>query len=184
MYGQKSSPVSIIIKIILILLLLFIGYKIYLYFFPNVTDITPYINMSENDLEDNLKISLEPNEKMANKIHHYSNGKVTVSGTQKGICVIYIDNKQAGIHIDSKHFSMFGINMGNAEQTVSKNTSFVYDINFTVVNDYIDSTSTSYYYCNTTTDECLIVTANGTTNRVVALTYFYDRHKALENLSY
>lgn len=184
MYGQKASPGSVIVKILLVLLLLFVGYKIYLYFFPDVTDVTPYINNSETDIEDKLNISLEPNEKMVNKIPHYSNGKVTVSGTQKGVCMIYIDNKQAGLHIDNNHYSMFGISMGMAEQEATKNTSFKYDINFTVVDDYMDSTSTSYYYCNTTTDECLVVTANGTTNRVVAITYFIDRHKALENLSY
>lgn len=69
---------------------------------------------------------------------------------------------------------MFGIKIGDPEYKVADNITFTYDDEFSILNDLIDTSSTGTYYHNTKTNELLVVTVNGHSNRVVAVTYFYD----------
>lgn len=183
MYGQSSGPASILKKIILVAVLAFIGYSIYHYFI-RTTDITPYLNYEKAQLEDELGVSLEPNSKMVKKIDAYTNGTVTVDGDHKnGIAMFYIDGIRSGIHIDNSKYSMFGIELGIAGQKVEKVMTFKFDRHFNVLDDMMKGSSTATFYCNSTTNECIVVICNGTTNRVVAITYFNNMRKATENLS-
>lgn len=183
MNRNTPQPIAILTKIIFVAVLVFLGYKAYFLFFKT-TDITSYLNYEKSQLEDKLDVSLEPNSKMVKKIDAYTNGTVTVDGDQKnGIAMFYIDGIRSGIHIDNSKYSMFGIELGIAGQKVEKVMTFKFDRHFNVLDDIIKSSSSATFYCNSSTNECIVVICNGSTNRVVAITYFNNMAKATERLS-
>ncbi len=151
---------------------------------PEVTDVTPYLTMSKEELETQLGITLAENPAMINKIYAYTNGEITVDGNSEGsIGIVYIDGRQAGIHIDDRTYGMFGIKMGDAEIGVSNDITFEYDEHFEVLSDIEQGSSTASFYANHRKGDCLVVVYNDTTNRVVALAYYSNGKKATEQLT-
>ena len=69
---------------------------------------------------------------------------------------------------------MFGVKIGDPEYDAVDNLTFVYDDEFSILDDLVDTRSMGNYYHNKKTNELLVITTNGNSNRVVAVTYFYD----------
>ncbi|MBQ3545991.1 MAG: hypothetical protein IJA34_13580 [Lachnospiraceae bacterium] len=181
----NSSQLSSILKTVaIILILIFIGTKIYSGLSNEITDITSYVNYEKEDIEKKLDVKLTPNPKMVNKIYRYSKSTVTVDGDNKnGIAMVYFDGKRSGLHIDNKQYSLFNIHLGYTQSKAEDVMSFEYDYSYSVINDLMDGSSTAYFYCNSQNNTCLVLVFNGSTNRIVALTYFNDMKKATEKLS-
>lgn len=178
--SRKNSHVGIIIKIIIFIILaavLMIVYKNVIK--PNftTTDITDYVKSDETAIVTQLKLSgsFEPDSAWCSRLPIFKNvsGGITVKSND-GIGIIYKNDKQFGIAADGKRYQMFGIKIGDPEYKVADNITFTYDDEFSILNDLIDTSSTGTYYHNTKTNELLVVTVNGHSNRVVAVTYFYD----------
>lgn len=146
---------------------------------PNftTTDITDYVKSDEATIIKQLKLSgsFEPDSAWCSRLPIYSNisDGITVK-SNNGIGIIYKNNKQSGIAIDGKGYKVFGVKIGDPEYVVADNITFTYDDEFIILNDLMDTRSTGTYYHNTKTNELLAVTVNGNSNRVVAVTYFYD----------
>lgn len=178
--SQKDSHIGIIIKIVIFIILaavLMIVYKNVIK--PNftTTDITDYVKSDEATIVRQLKLSgsFESDSAWCSRLPIFSNvsGGITVK-SNNGIGIIYKNDKQFGIAADGKRYRMFGIKIGDPEYKVADNITFTYNDEFSILNDLIDTSSTSTYYHNTKTNELLVVTVNGNSNRVVAITYFYD----------
>ena len=93
---------------------------------PKVVDITDYINSDVDTVANALDIEMKPDAEMATQIHHYSNGTVTVEGNGE-VGVVYIDGAYAGLHVDAKGYSMFGVTIGEPEYDAVEALSFDYD---------------------------------------------------------
>lgn len=178
--SRKNSHVGIIIKIFVFIILaavLMIIYKNVIK--PNftTTDITDYVKSDEATIVKQLKLSgsFEPDSAWCSRLPIFSNvsSGITVKSND-GIGIIYKNNKQFGIAIDGKGYKVFGIKIGDPEYDAADNITFTYDNEFSILNDLIDTRSMGTYYQNTKTNELLVVTVNGNSNRVVAVTYFYD----------
>lgn len=178
--SRKNSHVGIIIKIFVFIILaavLMIVYKNVIK--PNftTTDITDYVKSDESTIVKQLKLSgsFEPDSAWCSRLPIFSNvsSGITVKSND-GIGIIYKNNKQFGIAIDGKGYKVFGIKIGDPEYDAADNITFTYDNEFSILNDLIDTRSMGTYYQNTKTNELLVVTVNGNSNRVVAVTYFYD----------
>ena len=179
---NSSQLFSFLKTVAIILILIFIGTKIYSSLSTEITDITSYVNYEKEDIEKKLDVKLTPNPKMVNKIYRYSNSTVTVDGDST-IAIVYFDGKRCGLHIDNKKYSLFNIHLGYTQSKTEDVMSFEYDDSYSVLNDLMDGSSTAYFYCNSQNNTCLVLVFNGSTNRVVALTYFNDMKKATEKLS-
>lgn len=178
--SRKNSHVGIIIKIFVFIILaavLMIVYKNVIK--PNftTTDITDYVKSDEATIVKQLKLSgsFEPDSAWCSRLPIFSNvsGGITVKSND-GIGIIYKNDKQFGIAIDGKGYKVFGIKIGDPEYDAADNITFTYNDEFSILNDLIDTRSMGTYYQNTKTNELLVVTVNGNSNRVVAVTYFYD----------
>lgn len=180
MESRENSHVGIIIRIFVFIILVAVLMLVYNKVIkPNftTTDITDYIQSDEATIvtQLNLKGSFESDSAWCSRLPIFSNvsGGITVK-SNGGIGIIYKNDKRFGIAIDGKSYKVFGIKIGDPEYKVADNITFTYDDNFSILNDLIDTRSTSVYYHNKKTNELLVVTVNGNSNRVVAVTYFND----------
>ncbi|MCM1286858.1 MAG: hypothetical protein NC240_01005 [Clostridium sp.] len=178
--SRKSSHAGLIIKLFVFIILA----AVFIFVYKNVikpnfttTDITDYVKSDEATMIGQLKLSgsFEADSAWAGRLPIFSNvsNGITVK-SNSGIGMIYKNDKPFGIAIDGKGYQMFGVKIGDPEYDAVDNITFAYDSDFSILNDLVDTRSMSTYYQNTKTNELLVITVNGNSNRVVAVTYFYD----------
>ncbi|MBQ8412610.1 MAG: hypothetical protein IJX12_03255 [Lachnospiraceae bacterium] len=171
-----------IIKWVVLLVIVVVGIKVINNIInPKITDLTPYINMETEDVASGLNSEFAPDEDMAAKIPHYSEGTVSVE-SNGDVGVVYIDGKYAGLHTDGKKYGMFGVKIGDSEYNADKNMTYESDECMSVLNDMADGNSTAYYYANFAEGDCFVIIVNGHSNKVVAMTYFKDYALVTETL--
>lgn len=146
-------------------------------------DITDYLRCDEAAIASELKLDLLDRPEMVGHIHQWSTGEVSVKGTED-FGVVYIDGKQAGIHVESKKYTMYGLQLGEGEKHAYENMSYDFEDFHAVLNDMAEGKTTTYYYYNTQKNDCIAMTINDTTCRIVGLTYFYDYQKVIETLTF
>lgn len=178
--SRKNSHVEIIIKILVFIFLAVAAFLIYSKLIKphfTTTDVTDYVKSDEATIGSKLKLSgeFEQDNAWRDRMPVYSNMRngMTVKSND-GIGIIYKNDKQIGIAVDGKEYKIFGVKIGDPEYKVSDNITFTYDNEFNIFDDLVDTRSMGTYYHNFTTNELLVITVNGNTNRVVAITYFYD----------
>ncbi len=178
--SRKNSHVGIIIKVFIFIILAAVFMIVYKNVIkPNftTTDITDYVKSDEATVIKQLKLSgsFEADSAWCSRLPIYKNvsGGITVKSND-GIGIIYKNDKQFGIAIDGKGYKMFGVKIGDPEYDAVDKLSFTYDDKFSILDDLVDTRSMGTYYQNTKTNELLVITVNGNSNRVVAVTYFYD----------
>lgn len=171
--------------VILIVIVVIAGNAFWRFVNPEVTDVTPYLKMSKSDLERNLGIPLSDNPNMVKKIYAFTDGEVTVDGnSENSVGIIYIDGKQSGFHTDNRLYGMYGVKIGDAVISLGGKITYPYETTFEILNDIGQGSSTATFYQSYTRNDCLVIIANDTSGRVVALTYFSDGKRATERLSH
>ena len=179
--NQKTSPaVKIIIFAIIAVAVVAACFVVYKKFIAKY-DITSDIMMSEAEFESKYGLSFEENSAKVSGIPRYTQSKVTVRDAN-GLSLVYVDGKRVGTSTDSSRYIMYGIKIGDPAYKVKDMTSFRYDETFDVLNDMEHGNSTVDYYANWTTNECLALTVNDNSGRVVAMTYYNDLKKMTEDL--
>lgn len=182
---QRNSGIDIFVKFVVVLIvcavLVFGGKAVVSVIMPEGEDITNLLRSDANTIATQLGVTFTDNSEWVTQIHQYSNGNATVKAAED-IGIVYIDGKQMGIHVRSKKYTMFDIQLGDSETSVYNGTSYPYDNFLSVLNDMAEGKTTTYFYYNLEQNDCLAIAINDTTNRVVGLTYFYDYNKVTETL--
>lgn len=182
---QDNSLVKAVRMLIVALLvgavLIFGGKAVVSVMMPEGEDITALLKQDAGAISKSLGLTFTDNTEWVSQIHQYSNGTVTVKAAED-IGIVYIDGKQAGVHIRSKKYTIFGIQLGDGEKETYNHTTYPYDDFLAVLNDMAEGKTTTYYYYNLKQNDCVALTINDTTNRVVGITYFYDYQKITETL--
>lgn len=179
---QKSVLGTWVKRIIIICLIIVVGKMAKDFIMPEMTDVTNMVNMDTETLERALEISLERDTDMAQKVNHYSKDEISTDSAD-GIGVVYMGGRQVGLHIDSRNYGMFGLQVGDAEVNVERRITYEYERKSGVVTDNMQGPSNVTLYVNFQKNDCLIVICNNYSNRIVAITYFNDMKKMTEQLS-
>lgn len=140
---------------------------------PKATDITQYVNHSESQLSSLLGITFEENTTWAKNMFQYSGEPLTIH-SDKDLGVVYVKGKQIGVHINSKKYEMFGLQVGLGEVDVERSLSqnYQYTASIQIVDNGGLAGTTTYYYVNENKNDCVVVVINNTTNRLMAMTYY------------
>lgn len=179
---RKKSVWGTLLKwIILIALVVVVGSELKDLINQPCTDVTDMVGLKTEELESRLGITMVRDSDMSKKINHYSKGKISVD-SDKGIGVVYIDGRHAGLHIDNRKYCMYGVKMGDAEISLEKKITYDYEDVFEVADDMLGGSSAASFYYNKKKGDCLVVIINNTSGRVVAMTYFNDLDKVTERL--
>lgn len=184
---EKNQITGMVVKIVVAFLvcgiLIFGGKKIVSILLPEGEDITNLLKKDANAIASELGVTLVSNTEWVTQIPQYSSGTLSVkSDSDAEIGIVYIDGKQAGIHIRSNKYTIYGIQINDGEKEAYDNTGYPFDGSFSVINDMAEGKTTTYFYYNTQQNDCVALTINDTTNRVVAITYFYDYARIVETL--
>ena len=110
----------------------------------------------------------------------YTFGKMTVKSDGE-INIVYVDGRRVGFNTESRDYKMYGIAVNQRAVDISKKTTFFYDKKVRTLEDAYGSNSDTIYYVNSEDNECVAVTVNNTSNRVIAVSYFTDFEKVTEN---
>ncbi len=182
MRKKKSTAEKLARWILLGIILVVAGILIKDYM--KVTDVTSLVNASKSTLESTLNVELESHPELAKRIYCYTEKEVSLDGGDEGIGVVYVDGIPCGLHIDHRKYTMFGLHMGDSEIDVDNNLTYPYEGHFGVLDDYYDSgNSRGEFYYNKANNDCIVITYNDFTGRILAITYFNDFGKATETLS-
>ena len=149
---------------------------------PEVTDVTGMVNMEAEGLEKALGISLTKNTDMAKRVRQYSKDEISTDSAD-GIGVVYLGNRQVGLHIDDRKYGMFGLCIGYSEISVHKKITYEYESFSDVISDGMQSFTDVTYFYNKKRNDCVVVIYNNYSHRVAALTYYNDLNKMTERLS-
>ncbi len=175
---------KILKRVIIVIIVVIVAKKAIDFVNPKVTDVTPYLRMSKSEIERSLGMSFSSSPDMVKKIYAFTDGEITVEGnSKKSIGIVYIDGKQAGLHIDDRRYGMYGIEIGDAIINVGDRLTYKYERQYEILDEIGQGTSTATFFQNYSKGDCLVVVANDTSNRVVALTYYSEGEKATELLS-
>ena len=179
---KKGVDVFSIVKWIVIAVIVFVAVKFIINLAnPKVTDLTPYINVEAEELSKKLDLDFKDDADMASKVNQYSRGEITVKG-DGDVGVVYIDGQYAGLHTDSKSYSMFNLQVGDPEYSMEDDMSFESDESMCVLNDLAGGSSTAYFYARSGGNDCFVIIVNEHSNRIAAMTYFNDYMKVTETL--
>lgn len=183
---KQANPIKVgIIKLIIALMIgvvLFFGGKYIMSILsPEGMDITSILNKDADTIASVLGVTFQDNTEWVSQIHQYSTGTTTVKAADD-IGIIYIDGKQAGVHIRDEKYTIYGIQIGQGEQNAYDNMTYPYDDFLSILNDMAEGKTTTYYYYSNERNDCVALTVNDTTNRIVGITYFYDFNKIMETI--
>lgn len=184
---QKGNGeiVGTIIKIIIIFmvcgLVVFAGKKLVSVLVPEGQDITTMLNWKENEISTSLEEVFVDNQGRTTDVYHYSKGSIAVKGAED-IGVVYIDGRQIGVHIASKKYTIFGVQVGDGEKHMYDNTTYPFDSFISIVDTINGGRSTLYIYYNNSRNDCIFFKINNSTNRIESMTYYSDFRKVTEKL--
>jgi len=151
--------------------------------YTKVTDVTNLIGASKATVERTLDVTLDSDTKYVQRLYRYTEGEMTMDGGDQGVGLVYLDGKLCGMHIDHKKYSIFGIKMGDSEIDVDNNLTYAYEEQMIVLDDlYDEGNSRGVFYVNETKNDCLVITYNDMTGRVLAVTYYDNYAKVTETL--
>ena len=99
------------------------------------------------------------------------------------IDIVYLDGKKVGVNTDSRNYMLFGVGINQTEIKVSDEMYYNYESCTQAIADLASGSANTYYYYNTKKNDCLALTINTNSNRVVNITYYTDYDRVAEILS-
>lgn len=164
---------KLIVLLLLAGLLIVAGKAIVAKLMPEGTDVTGMLEKPEVELETTLGITFTDNTTWAKKMIQYSGGKMTIRANED-LGVVYINGKRVGLHIDSKQYTMYGIQVGMSEKEANEvlANTFQYDDFITLIDENGKDGTTTYYYYSNKRNDCVSLLMNNSTNRIEAITYY------------
>ena len=146
-------------------------------------DITNYLPLTEMEISDTLGIEFEQHNELAKGVQQYSGGTVTVK-EGKGLQVVYINGQQVGVCTTSRDWRFFGIGINDPWKDAQGKMTYKSEGSFTVLNDMLEGSSTSYYYYDTAKNTCFVLTVNANSGRVAYMAFFTDFRFVTKDLSF
>lgn len=176
--GRKQSPsggmlVKLVVALVVCGFMILVGKIVVSNFVTEGEEISHLLAKSEADIAKELGVTFADRPEWVPQIHQYSKGKVSVRAAEE-IGIVYIDGKQVGVHVNSKKYRIFNVQLGQGEREMNKNTTYPFVSFLSILNDMAEGKTTTYFYYRDKENDCMAITVNDTTNRVTGITYFND----------
>lgn len=179
---KNTSGIENLIKwVVIAVIVLFVGDYVLKNINQELPELSNYVDMNVDEIEEALGLELPANESMISQAHQYSNSNVTVNGNDN-IGVVYFDGVQGGLYCNSRKYSFFGIELGDYQLSAENNMSYKYDESFIVFDDMLSGLSTTVFYVNYDKGDCLVVVYNDENAMTAAIAYYNNYKKVTEKL--
>ncbi len=181
---SSSSGLWSLVKWILFIVVLYFGYQ---YVTTNMTteaiDVTTYADVRADLVENGLGVTFKDDREMANEVVHFADGKVSVKGNGE-LGVVSINGIRKGLFVKSSTYSLYGIRIGDKEVSVERNTTFAFDSSTFDIGDKAQGDSVTVFYYNVKNGDCIAVTYNNSSNRVINMAYYNDYETILDKIEH
>ena len=178
--SEKSPAMELLLtlmgRVLAMILLVALGFGIYAglqYFLRSGgKDISPYLTMDEYELSAQLKTDFEENAELSRALSR-SNDPVTVRSDRE-LNLIYYGDTLVGFNTTGRKYQIYGVAVNEPEISAVHNMMYGADGSKREVADFGGGASDSHYYYNRIRNDCLVLTVNRHSNRVVSVTYYND----------
>lgn len=96
--------------------------------------------------------------------------------------IIVLDKKPVGFNTDNPDYLFFGVGVGQSEMKALESMRYKYEGTNQAIMDLANGTANTYYYYDESANDCLALTINTSSNRVVSMTYYTDYKKIADIL--
>ena len=146
-------------------------------------DITHCLTLSEKKIESKLETTFTEDITVKDKIFNDSPDNISVK-TDGSLNLIYLNGKRIGVDTSSNQYKFYNIAVNQPEIKALKETTYDYEGYTQSLGGISGRSSKTYYYYNTTKNDCLAVSVNNVTNRISEVTYYsdYSKIKSLLNI--
>ncbi len=136
-------------------------------------DITAYLTADEQTISATLNTSFEEKADQSRILSEQSRHTVRVMADEE-MNLLYYDGKLTGINITGRKYQIYGVSINQPEISAVSHMTYKADGSMQEVPDSIAGSSVSHYYYNRSRNDCLVMTVNMHSNRVVSITYYKD----------
>ena len=188
--SQKSAAMELLIettgRIAAMILLVAMGFGIYAgvrYFLSSGgKDISPYLTMDEYEISAQLKTTFDENAELGKALSRSGSEPVTVRSDGE-LNLIYYGETLIGYNTTGRKYQIFGVAVNEPEISAVHNMMYGSDGSKREVSDFSGGSSDSHYYYNRIRNDCLVMTVNRNSNRVVSVTYYNDFLRIQESVT-
>lgn len=178
--GVVNTIIKVVAALVIAAVIILIGKQVASKLLPEGEDITDCIGKSETEIASTLGVQFTDNTTWAQNMIQFSGSDLTIHGNDD-LGVVYINGNPIGLHINSKKYTMYGIQVGQAEKDVYEDTTYLYDNVLHILDNGGKEGTTTYYYYNKSRNDCIAIVINDTTNRIVAYTYYNNYSLIMKN---
>ena len=136
-------------------------------------EVARMLPMSESKIEKELDTSFHEDNSLIGEVTQFPESGMHVM-TDGHLNIVYENNVKVAVNTSSRKYKFYGIGINQPQIENSKRMSYNYDGVFQRTEDTLSGISDTYYYYNRKKNDCLAITVNSTSNRVVNLTYYCD----------
>ena len=138
-------------------------------------EISDLLRLQENTIAEELGTEFESNPELGKRLSANSKYHITVK-TDGELNLIYLDGKLTGINTSGRAYQFFGVSVNQPEITAAHEMTYRASGNGWEMEDLMGGVSRSHYYYNTKNNDCLVLTVNRNSNRVVSVTFYNNYH--------
>lgn len=171
---SQNTGLWSLVKWLLVIVVIYFGYQYYMNnMVTEAVDVTMYADVRADLVESGLGVTFKDDREMAGEIVQFSGNKVSVKGNGE-IGVVSINGIRKGLFVNSSAYTLYGVKIGDKEVSVERNTTFAFDNKTFDIGDKAQGDSVTVFYFNVKNNECLAVTYNNSSNRVINMAYYND----------
>lgn len=142
-------------------------------------DLAPYLDKPETTIARELNTSFTLDAKLTSKLSQTS-GKQVIVRSDGELNIIYVDGEQIGVNTSGRKYQFYGVSVNQPEidavhHMTYQSTGFGEEV------QKLPGASRVHYYYNIRNNDCLVLTVNSHSNRVVSVTYYTDYDMIVKN---
>lgn len=136
-------------------------------------EITQYMGMDETELALRLGTVFTENEEQSRALSKQTGHEVRVMSNEE-MNLIYYDDELKGINITGRSYQIYGVSVNQPEISAVNHMTYKSEGVKQELPDVMGGMSLSHYYYNRDRNDCLVLTVNQHSNRVVSITFYND----------
>ena len=136
-------------------------------------DISDLLHLPEDKISTELHTHFTANPELSKSLSGSSSVPIVIRSDGE-LNVIYYKGKQVGIQTSGRKYQFYGISVNMPEITAVHEMTFKYTGVAGEGERSLTGSSSAHYYYNKKNNDCLVMTVNKRSNRIVSLTYYSD----------
>ena len=136
-------------------------------------EISPYLQLTEEKMADELHTYFLPDPDLSVALSGKSSERLSVESDGE-LNLLYLNGRKIGVNTSGRKYQFFGVSINQPEITAVDQMNYDYEMVGTDVSLLESGASHTTCYCRPSKNDCLVLTVNSHSNRIVNMTYYSD----------